>query len=287
MGLFDLFRKKEKLLFFREQILKAGFREARADFRQFNFYRNTNEKAFFIINLRDCGESIKVTYGFSAISDEEFLKNYGENDCDIKLRYTVTIKNETDEETAASEIKRIFDLYCSVSKDEILALRKAKQKEFLEKITNKLKPAGFKKKGAKWIKVLDGDFCLEFNAQKSQWSDEYYFNISIYHSKIICSQCYGTRLNINKKGIYDWQLITDEELNRLLNFAYENMLLPIINTPLTALGRRREVWAGCTCKRDKCESCWVQRNLWEAKSSVKYILRRFESYWKRGLSHKR
>ncbi len=274
MGLFNLFKKKEKTRFFREKILQAGFQEAKVGFGQFRFYRNTGERVFFIVNLKDFGEYVKATYGFSVISDEEFLKSYGENDCDITLRYTAVIKDETDEEAAAGEIQRIFDLYCGSAKDEILALRKAKQKEFLQKIFDKLKPAGFKKKGTRWIKALEDDFCLEFNAQKSQWSDEYYFNISIYRLKMIDSQCYASRVNLDKKALYDWQLITDKELNRLLDFAYESMLSPIINTPLTALGSKCEIWAGCICEREKCESCWVQRNLWEAKGSVKYIFGR-------------
>lgn len=92
----------------------------------------------------------------------------------------------------------------------------------MQKISDKLKPAGFKKKGTRWIKALEDDFCLEFNAQKSQWSDEYYFNISIYRLKMIDSQCYASRVSIDKKALYDWQLITDKELNRLLDFAYES-----------------------------------------------------------------
>ena len=87
-------------------------------------------------------------------------------------------------------------------------LKKEKQKEFLRKIADKLKPFGFKKKGAKWTRALEGDFCLQFDAQKSQWSDQYYFNISLYNAKIQYPQCYGIRLTTNGKDIYNWQLMS-------------------------------------------------------------------------------
>ena len=39
----------------------------------------------------------------------------------------------------------------------------------------------------------------------------------------------------------------------------------IISTPLGALGQISSYWAGCHCNHKKCESCWMQKNLWEAK----------------------
>ena len=107
-----------------------------------------------------------------------------------------------------------------------------------------------KKKSAKWTKFLDNDFCLEIEAQKSQWSDEYYFNVSVYHKDVQFPQCYGTRLITNGKGIYNWQLMTEEKLNCLLNEAIQNILMPIINTTLAELGTKKEIWQGCTCPRN-------------------------------------
>ena len=59
--------------------------------------------------------------------------------------------------------------------------------------------------------------------------------------------------------------MTDKELNCLLNEAIQSILSPIINTPLAELGNQKEIWQGCTCPRNKCNACWVQKNLWEAK----------------------
>ncbi len=257
----------DMMLSLREEILNANFQEAEWEFRQFSFYRCTLEKVAFIVNLIDYGDHIGVTYGFTSIVDQDHLKHYGEDNNDIKLRFCSVIKTEQNLIAVAREIQNVYDTYLHRSKDEILSLKKERQKQFLQKIAEKLKPLGFKKKGAKWTRFLDSDFCLEFEAQKSQWSDEYYFNVSVYHKDIQFPQCYGTRLNTNGKGIYNWQLMTDEELNCLLNEAIQSILILIINTPLAELGCQKEIWQGCTCPRNKCSTCWVQKNLWEANET--------------------
>ena len=263
----EFLRYTDMMLFLREKILSANFQEAEREFRQFSFYRCTLEKIAFIVNLKDYGDHVSVTYGFTSIVDQDHLKHYGEDNNDIKLRFCSVIKNEQDLVTVAREMQNVYDTYLGRSKDEILSLKKERQKQFLQKIAEKIKPLGFKKKGAKWTRFLDSDFCLEFEAQKSQWTDEYYFNVSVYHKDIQFPQCYGTRLNTNGKGIYNWQLMTDEELNCLLNEAIQSILIPIINTPLAELGCQKEIWQGCTCPRNKCNACWVQKNLWEANEA--------------------
>ena len=263
----EFLRYTDTMLSLREAILKANFQEAEWDFRQFSFYRPTLEKVAFIVNLKDYGDHIGVTYGFTSIVDQEHLRHYSEDNSNIKIRFHSVIKTDEDKIAVASEVKRVYDTYLNRSKDEILSLKKERQKQFLQKIAEKLKPLGFKKKGAKWTRFLDSDFCLEFEAQKPQWSDEYYFNVSVYHKDVQFPQCYGTRLNTNGKGIYNWQLMTDEELDCLLNEAIQSILIPIINTPLAELGTRKEIWQGCTCQRDKCNTCWVQKNLWEANET--------------------
>ncbi|MBQ7323522.1 MAG: DUF4304 domain-containing protein [Clostridia bacterium] len=259
----DFLRYTDMMLSLREKILNTNFKEAEWEFRQFGFYRCTLEKVAFIVNLKDEGDHISVIYGYTSIVDQDHLKNYGEDNSNIKLRFCSVVKTEQDQMAVASDVKKVYDTYFDKSKDEILSLKKERQKQFLQKIAEKLKPLGFKKKNAKWTRALDSDFCLEFEAQKSRWSDEYYFNISIYHKDIQYPQCYGTRLNTNRKGIYNWQLMTDEELNCLLDVAIQSFLMPIINTPFAELGKRKEIWQGCTCSRNKCNTCWVHKNLWE------------------------
>jgi len=260
----EFLRYTDTMLSLRDALLHARFKEAEWDFRQFSFYRCTANNVAFVVNLMDHGSHIGITYGFTSVADTDHLKRYGEANDDIKLRFSSVIKNEQDKIAVAATIKNVYDTYLHKSKDDILHLKKERQKQFLQKIADKLKPLGFKKKGAKWTRPLESDFCLEFEAQKSRWSDEYYFNVIVYHKDVQFPPCYGTRLTTNGKDIYNWQLMTDEELHCLLNEATQNILIPIINAPLTELGTEKEIWQGCTCKRNKCAACWVQKNLWEA-----------------------
>lgn len=260
----EFLRYTDTMLSLRDALLNANFKEAEWDFQQFGFYRCTLEKVAFIVNLKDYGDHIGVTYGFTSIAEQDHLKRYGEDNENIKLRFSSVIKTEQDKIAVANAVKNVYDAYSDKSKDEILSLKKEGQKQFLQKIADKLKPLGFKKKGAKWTNALTEDFCLEFEAQKSQCSDEYYFNVSVYHKDVKFPQCYGTRLNTNGKGIYNWQLMTEEDLSCLLNGTIENILMPIMNTPLAELGGKRDIWQGCACPRNKCNACWVQKNLWEA-----------------------
>ncbi|MBQ7378422.1 MAG: DUF4304 domain-containing protein [Clostridia bacterium] len=263
----EFLRYTDTVLSFREALLNANFCEAEWEFRQFHFYRCTLENVAFIVNLEDYGDHVGVTYGFTSIAEQDHLKHYGEDNNSVKLRFCSVIKNEQDQAHVANAVKSVYAAYFDKSKDEILSLKKERQKQFLQKIAEKLKPLGFKKKGTKWTKPLDRDFCLEFEAQKSRWSDEYYFNVSVYHKEVQFPQCYATRLNTNGKGIYNWQLMTDGELDCLLNGAIQSVLTPIINTPLAELGCQTDIWQGCTCQRNKCEACWVQKNLWEANQA--------------------
>ncbi len=63
----------------------------------------------------------------------------------------------------------------------------------------------------------------------------------------------------------DWQLISPEQLDAFLDGTMLPALTRLMETPLEALGKEPFLWNNCMCKRDKCEACWVEKNLWEAK----------------------
>lgn len=241
-------RFTDKIISFRDKILKSGFSEAKYNFKQFNFYRRTNANVAFIVNLEDLGDYIDITYGFTTISDNTFLEEHGEDNDTIKIRFHNIFKEDKDEEYIVNKISEIFHLHCSKTKDEIIDFKKERQKEFLNKINDKLRTLNFKRKNSKWSRMLESDYCLEFYAQKSQWSDQYYFNITIYNSKLQNSCCYNLRLNTNNKGIYNWQLLSFDEFEDLMNDAINNIILPIINTPLIDLGAKKEICMGCWIK---------------------------------------
>ena len=112
----------------------------------------------------------------------------------------------------------------------MLKLKKERQKAFINKINDKLKTIGFKKKNTIWTKELGEGYQLDFSAYKSQWSDVYIFDVHVQNpnNKVI----YLNRINTCDRGMYNWQLLTDEEINVLFNYVINDVLRPIIISPL-------------------------------------------------------
>ena len=65
----------------------------------------------------------------------------------------------------------------------------------------------------------------------------------------------------------DWQALSKEEFEFFLNRSVVPNLELIINTPLYELGKLPMIWTNCSCDRNKCEQCWVEKNRWEAKDT--------------------
>ena len=70
---------------------------------------------------------------------------------------------------------------------------------------------------------MEENYYLEFYAQKSQWRDEYYFNIFINKNNGYPLGCYHTRVNTNNKGIYNWQVITEDNFTELMNSIIDKL----------------------------------------------------------------
>jgi len=262
-------RNTERMLAYRDAALKSGMQEAAWEHCQFRFYRRTTDKAAFALNLKDFGTHIRVVYGFTTIPDEDFFRDHGGDDDDIKLRHAAIIRDDEDEAEAARAIQAVFEQYRHTAKDDILALKKERQKEFLSRIHAYLKPLGFAKKGSKWTRKFPDGLVLEFEAQKSAYSDVYYFNISLYPVGQPYPACFSTRLTTDGEQTHNWQILTDEQFREIMARAIETYLRPILQTPLSELGKDSRVWAGCLCQRDRCEACWVEKNLWDAKEVTK------------------
>ena len=262
-------RNTERMLAYRDAALKSGMQEAAWEHCQFRFYRRTADKAAFALNLRDYGTHIRVVYGFTTIPDEDFFRDHGGDDDDIKLRHAAIIQDDEDETEAARTIQAVFEQYRHTAKDDILALKKERQKEFLSRIYAYLKPLGFAKKASKWTRKLPDDFILEFEAQKSAYSDVYYFNISLYPVGQPYPACFSTRLTTDGEQTHNWQILTEEQFREIMVRAIETYLRPILQTPLSELGKESRIWTGCLCQRDRCDACWVEKNLWEAKGETK------------------
>ena len=262
-------RNTKRMLAYRDAALKNGMQEAAWEHCQFHFYRRTADKVAFALNLKDFGTHIRVVHGFTTIPDEDFFRDHGGDDDDIKLRHAAIIRDDEDEAEAARAIQAVFEQYRHTAKDDILALKKERQKEFLSRIHAYLKPMGFAKKASKWTRKLPDDLILEFEAQKSAYSDVYYFNISLYPVGQPYPACFSTRLTTDGEQTHNWQILTDEQFREIMVRAIETYIRPILQTPLPELGKDSRVWAVCLCQRDRCEACWVEKNLWEAKGETK------------------
>ena len=238
----------DKMLLFRDELLKVGFSEALYDCRQFNFYKKLKDKVAFIINLKDYGDYIKVLFGFASYVDDEYFKKYGEDFENIEFRFQYILRDYNDELRLKKIIKNIYDEYFNINKDELLYLKRNRQKIFLKNINEKLKPLGFIKNNVKWQKKLEEGYYLEFYAEKSEWNDVYYFNFKIYNLNNIC---YSRRTDI----IVDWQILSKIECDILMDLIRKEIIEPIINTPLDKLFKNKDILAYSYCNKKKCSNC--------------------------------
>ena len=236
------------------------------------FYKPMTELTAFIINIKGNEFYVEVTYGYASTAftrfagDENALVEWGVSDEDITIREKVIICDEADEATAKIKIAEMYATYRNTPKDNLLLFAKEKRKAFIQQIHAKLKPLGFKKKANTWMCSLTDTYYLMFNAQKSAFSDEYYFNLYIgKNGTIDYGDCYYTRIAPNGMSPMDWQALDKEEFDFFLEKSVAPELEKIISTPLAELGKIPSYWTGCHCKRQKCESCWQQKNLWEVK----------------------
>lgn len=249
----------------------AGFTQATN--RPEHFYKLTTEKTAFILNIYNAESQMRIVYGFTSTAffafgegDRKFFEQFGTSDDDCTLRYVVEINNDDDANSAKKQIDAFYYNHHSMETDELLAVAKERRKEYIQQIGSLLKPLKFKKKGNKWTRSLSEDYYVEFYAQKSAFSDQYYFNISI--DPVVGKGpfgCYYTRIVSNETDIFDWQLMPADEMQTLLANSIQNLIHPILNTPLPELGKKSWIWKQCSCKLDSCENCWVTHNLWEAK----------------------
>ena len=252
---------------YKEQLLNSGFSEAKI--KPYRFFRAQTDKTAFVVNLTETECGIGVLYGFCLTAfmsgDEDFFKKYGTDESDCNLRCYFVIDANRDESQANELIQSLYKLYCNTEKDELLDVVQECRKSFLHRFTELLKPIGFKKKGNKWIKQFAGEYLLTFEAQKSAYSDQYFFNISIDRMDSASQVgCYYTRVDTNLECRYNWQLMSDAEIEVLLTATGEKVNA-ILDTSIETLGKQKWVWEHCMCSRKHCNVCWVEKNLWEAK----------------------
>ena len=165
------------------------------------FYKPMTELTAFVVNLKGNEFYVEVTYGYASTAftrmagNENALVEWGVSDENISIREKVIICDEADENTAKCKIAKMYAAYQHTPKDDLLLCVKEKRREFIQQINEKLKPLGFKKKANTWKYTLTDAYYLMFNAQKSAFSDEYYFNLYIgKNGTSYYGDCYETRI---------------------------------------------------------------------------------------------
>ncbi len=249
---------------YKKELLANGFTEAKK--KDGHFYRQAASQTAFVINLENNEFCVDILYGFAStacmLGDEDYFSNYGSNKDDCHIRKIISVSKEN-EEAAKQIIKDLYNKYKSFTKDEILSLKKECQKEFLNNFAKVLKPLGFKKKGTKWSRELENGYFLFLDAQKSAFSDEYYFNVIIKLLNESSVGCFYTRVVMGEQNIYNWQLMSDKQIETLVNYTLDNYITPILNTPLQDLGKNKSICNSCYCERNKCANCWLEHNHWQ------------------------
>ena len=175
----DYPQKSERYMEYRAQLFSKGFSEAKQ--KAGHFFRQATEKTAFVVNFEEDDENyISVLYGFTSTAglpgDEEWFVNLGAYIDDCKVRNILYVWDDDSEFDAKKRISDFYEQYKNHTKEEILAEKKERQKEFLAHFARALKPLGFKKKGTKWTREVGNGRALTFDAQKSTFSDQFYFS---------------------------------------------------------------------------------------------------------------
>jgi len=268
---------QEKMKRYRTELLSFGMQEPskrELDEWHWLFYKPVTEWTAFVINLTGTDDYIEAAYGYASTAftkmagDENALAEWGISDTDITIREKIVFCDEAGETMTRHQITQMYEKYLQTSKDELLSAAKEKRRAFIEQIAAKLKPMGFRKKANTWTRTLEGEYYLSFNAQKSSFSDEYYFNVYIgKKGSNRYGDCYYARIFPDNMPAIDWQTLSKDEFEIFLNRIVVPNLELIINTPLYELGKLPMIWTNCSCDRNKCEQCWVEKNRWEAKDT--------------------
>ena len=259
---------------YRKQLLGAGFQEAalwQSSPKLGLFYRPCTEQTAFVVDLLGTAHWVEVAYGFASTAftrikgNEDSLAKAGVSAAEIHLREKLLLASWEDEPSAREAIAALYRAYPSLEKEELFALVQEKRKAFLRQISQALRPLGFRKQGNAWTADLAPRTVLQWHAQKSGFSDEYYFSLFIRkQGAVYQGSCFYDRLHPAGLCPLDWQAMPPEVFQHFLDSTVVPVLEKILHTPLGELGKDPSLWRGCACQRDLCPACWVEKNLWQA-----------------------
>ncbi len=261
---------------YKNLLLENNFEEATRV--PLHFWKKLTDKTAFVVNLKELQFGVGIVYGVMSTAilwtaeAWDYFKQHGCSDDDCNLRFYLEICSHADEITASNTIGELYRNYLHTDKDTLLAEVKERRKLFLQQITDVLKPLSFQKKGNRWRKHISEDIDIQFWADKSPYSDLYYFQVDIgggwcYSERLITTETdfFDFKNYSEPDKRFDWQLQSAENLQAIVQRAYEEKMKPFLENELTEMGRQPFVWERCRCDRTKCPDCWVQRNSREAR----------------------
>ncbi len=253
---------------YRERLIAAGFSEAAAC--PGRFFRADTDWTAFAVNLTGDASGVNVVYGYASTAftrmagDETALQQYGCSE--INLCERVRIARGEDPSAAETAVRALYTAHRGAEKDALLSLVQEKRKAFIRTIAAQLKPLGFRKVRNTWTYMRDDGHQVLFTLQKSMYADRYYFNVDIRPAGAMYPRiCADFRVLLSDEECLPWQELGEAAMASFLAEELLPALRRLAFTPIETLGRDPFLWENCCCNRTRCESCWVEKNVWEAR----------------------
>lgn len=209
----------------------------------------------YVLNLLPQDDGLLIEAGFLFPTEWEFVASIGERDMSIRLRVIRRVCTEEALHAAMADVDTLREAWFGATREELKAHIAALQKAFLQRITSQLKPLGFRKKAANWTFQRCDGYEVVWNAQKSLYSDGYYFNL--YLHRVGMRELYGCIYRRPLGELLDWQTIPGEEFDARLSAVIEQYIRPMTTLPLEAIAHDSDRFGRphlCTPRR--CPDCW-------------------------------
>lgn len=192
----------------------------------------------WMLNLRRKFDGLLVEAGFAfpanTPEDRVIFAERGCTDTDIRLRLCRMVHTPEELQAVLAEAEALRCAWFDSSRDEVKKEIAARQTAFAARITAQLKPLGFRKKALHWTYTRSDGWHVDFSAQKSAWTDAFYFNLLLtepdkhpWYMGVIDERPLGNLL--------DWQTMPVEDFDDLLRAVVQRRILPLMASPIGQL----------------------------------------------------
>lgn len=192
----------------------------------------------WVLNLHRKFDGLLVEAGFAfpanTPEDRALFAERGCTDTDIRLRLRRLVHTPEELQAVLAEAEALRQAWFARSRDEVKKEIAARQKAFAARITAQLKPLGFRKKALHWTYARSDGWHVDFGAQKSQYTDAFYFNLLLtepdqhpWYMGVIDERPLGNLL--------DWQTMPSEDFDDLLRAVVQRRILPLMSDPIDQL----------------------------------------------------